>query len=235
MRHMRHMRLTNVVVSAGVLCGSVAWMGCEQKAPNAPASRPGEAPAWGQGFGTQAPAAPGKGAQTILDTPAADAPKGELPPGHPPVDTAAPGDMAARGLPSGNVALGQAEGQMPNDSVHSGLKAKEAPAGHEAAEPPVGKVGRSGTDWGGGDPAVGRNAYQALCARCHGAEGKGGTLPDVGVVPNLTDPAVRAKWTGDAMLASKIANGAGKMPSFMAELDLEKLRGLVAYVKSLGN
>jgi mono/diheme cytochrome c family protein len=234
------MRKSPVVMVLGVVLGVGVVAACEQKAPNAPAAQPGQAPAWGQGFGTQAPAAPGKGAQTILDTPPpGEASKGELPPGHPPLGNAPPGDMAAKGLPVGNAAVGPAQGQMPNDSVHAGLKPKDgaAPpeAGHEAAEPPPGKVGRSGTDWGGGDPAVGRNAFQALCARCHGAEGKGGNVAGVGPVPNLTDPAVRAKWTGDAMVASKIANGGGAMPSFMADLDLEKLRGLVAYVKSLGN
>jgi mono/diheme cytochrome c family protein len=87
-------------------------------------------------------------------------------------------------------------------------------------------------DWSGGDVAYGQQVYLNNCARCHGAEGKGGNVPAVGMVPTLRDPGWHEKAT-DKHLASTIAHGKGAMPGFMEKFDGRQLRGVIAYVRTL--
>ncbi len=84
----------------------------------------------------------------------------------------------------------------------------------------------------GGDPVLGKGIYQALCVRCHGADGEGGAMPGVGTVPALKDPAFQARFT-DAQLARSIALGKGAMPSFMQDLDRDKLAAVIAHIRTL--
>ncbi|GEM_PF-1056183 len=118
----------------------------------------------------------------------------------------AAGDLAARGLPS-----------APQESHGGGNM--------------TGRIGPSGTDWSGGDVNTGRMAFGSLCARCHGQAGQGGQVAEVGLVPSLASAEFQAR-VADAQIASVIAHGKGKMPSFMGELNGERLRGIVAYIRS---
>src|SRR5207237_153686 len=100
------------------------------------------------------------------------------------------GELAAKGLPSAPVAPAEDEEHaMPNDGIHSGLK------GNKPADP-SGHVGPSGTDWSGGDAELGKRQFGNQCARCHGLDGKGGTVAGVGAVPSLQDPEFH-KRNGD--------------------------------------
>lgn len=93
------------------------------------------------------------------------------------------------------------------------------------------KPGDTG-DWSGGDAALGKGVYVAMCVRCHGALGEGGALPDGKQVAALSDPAWQAK-TSDKEIARSIVLGKDAMPSFMGELDRAKLAGVVAHIRTL--
>jgi mono/diheme cytochrome c family protein len=84
----------------------------------------------------------------------------------------------------------------------------------------------------GGDVTVGKGVYLALCARCHGAAGEGGGLPGGVAVPALSDAKFQASLT-DSQMARSIALGKGAMPSFMNDLDRDKLAAVIAYSRTL--
>ena len=84
----------------------------------------------------------------------------------------------------------------------------------------------------GGDAVLGKGIYTQLCARCHGDAGDGGALPGGVVVPAFSDAKLQDART-DAQLARAIALGKGQMPSFMNELDRDKLAAVIAYVRTL--
>jgi mono/diheme cytochrome c family protein len=96
----------------------------------------------------------------------------------------------------------------------------------------MGGKGGSGMDWSGGDPTLGKSEYDAKCVRCHGPAGKGGQVPEVGLVPDITTVAMGQRL-GDAQVASVVAHGRGKMPSFADGLDGARLKAIVAYVRTL--
>lgn len=75
--------------------------------------------------------------------------------------------------------------------------------------------------------------FAAVCARCHGAEGNGGTALPNGVQPrNFHDAAFQAQRT-DAELRRDIVEGRnGNMPAFGKSFTEEQLDGLVARVRS---
>jgi mono/diheme cytochrome c family protein len=87
-------------------------------------------------------------------------------------------------------------------------------------------------DWSGGDPALGKGVYTAMCARCHGANGEGGALPGGAAVPALNDPAFQQR-VSDREMARTVALGKGAMPSFMRDLDRAKLSGVIAHIRTL--
>jgi cytochrome c553 len=87
-------------------------------------------------------------------------------------------------------------------------------------------------EWSGGDPALGKGVWVAMCARCHGDSGEGGMQPGGVKVPALSDAGVQAALT-DKQMARSIALGKGAMPSFMRELDKPKLSGVIAHIRSL--
>ena len=95
--------------------------------------------------------------------------------------------------------------------------------------------GAVGADvFSGGDPALGKAVYTALCTRCHGDNGEGGALPGgAGMATAFADP----KWQvgiEDRQIARTVMLGKGAMPSFMKEgLDKPKLAGVVAYIRTL--
>jgi mono/diheme cytochrome c family protein len=81
------------------------------------------------------------------------------------------------------------------------------------------------------DPAV---LYAQMCARCHGADGRGDpeikkTIP----VRDFHDPAFRARITNDEIQRVVMA-GKGQMPAFGASLTLPKIQALSGFVRRLG-
>ena len=87
--------------------------------------------------------------------------------------------------------------------------------------------------WSGGDAALGKGIFTAMCARCHGDNGEGGAIPGGARATALSD----AKWQAsveDRQIARAVMLGKGAMPSFMKEgLDKPKLMGIVAYIRTL--
>ena len=70
----------------------------------------------------------------------------------------------------------------------------------------------------------------AVCAACHGSEGKGN--PALGA-PNLTDKVWLHGW-GEAAIVGIINNGKNNMmPGFSERLNTEQIHVLAAYVSSL--
>lgn len=74
----------------------------------------------------------------------------------------------------------------------------------------------------------GAELYAASCARCHGADGKGGKGP------NLASEKRQAKWRdSDEKLIKKITNGGMFMPSFGKKLKPEEIKAIAGHVRSL--
>ncbi len=115
-----------------------------------------------------------------------------------------------------------------------------APPQPGTASPELGNTGLpAGTqspgdtgEWSGGDVALGKVVWTAMCARCHGDSGEGGMQPGGVKVPPLSDAAVQSALS-DKQMARSIALGKGAMPSFMRELDKPKLSGVIAHIRSL--
>ena len=81
------------------------------------------------------------------------------------------------------------------------------------------------------DPAV---IYAQMCARCHGADGRGDPqirqqLP----VRDFSDPSFQARASSDD-IARVIMAGKGQMPSFGSMLSQPKIQSLSGYVRRLG-
>jgi mono/diheme cytochrome c family protein len=82
------------------------------------------------------------------------------------------------------------------------------------------------------EPAV---LYARMCARCHGADGRGDpeirkTMPNV---RDFHDPAFRARANSEAIVSIVMA-GKGQMPAFASSLSLPKMQALSGYVRRLG-
>ncbi len=78
--------------------------------------------------------------------------------------------------------------------------------------------------------------YEALCAGCHGAEGRGGgpTLPGGVQIPDLSAAAFQDARTDEA-LATAVAQGQGAfMPAFADRLTPMGIAALVGHVRRLG-
>jgi cytochrome c6 len=70
--------------------------------------------------------------------------------------------------------------------------------------------------------------YKAKCAMCHGADGKGGKMG----TRDFASAEVKAET--DAQLTDIITKGKGKMPAYTGKLTDADIKGLVAYVRTLG-
>lgn len=75
--------------------------------------------------------------------------------------------------------------------------------------------------------AEGKKEYEARCAACHGADGKGGIGPD------LTAKSYKYGRTAPEVTSSIVDGRPGGMPGFKNDLSGEKVQGLVQYVLSL--
>lgn len=81
------------------------------------------------------------------------------------------------------------------------------------------------------DPAA---IYVQMCARCHGADGRGDaelkkTLP----IRDFSDPAFQAR-AGSEDVARTIMAGKNQMPAFGGLLSAPKIQALSGYVRRLG-
>ena len=85
-----------------------------------------------------------------------------------------------------------------------------------------------------GDPATenAERTFNTVCARCHGADGKGGVGPEGTNPPrNFCDAAFQSSRS-DEQLAQVIRGGKGAMPAFGNLFPDPDLRALVRKVRS---
>jgi mono/diheme cytochrome c family protein len=94
-------------------------------------------------------------------------------------------------------------------------------------------LGAAGCSRGTAAPAGPADLYAAACARCHGAEGRGGipSRPGGPAPRDLGDPVWQAGQT-DKALARTIARGKGEMPGFSSSLSADQIEGLVGYLRT---
>jgi cytochrome c6 len=74
--------------------------------------------------------------------------------------------------------------------------------------------------------------YKAKCVACHAADGTGSTLGKKMGAHDFHSPEVQKMSDDD--LSAAIAKGKDKMPGYEKTLKPDDIKGLVAYVRSLG-
>jgi mono/diheme cytochrome c family protein len=89
-----------------------------------------------------------------------------------------------------------------------------------------------------GFSAEAKENWEQHCAKCHGADGKGGSKMGQKLgVRDYTDPAVKATIKDEeafkALKEGLTKNGKQVMKPFSPELTDEELKALVAYVRAL--
>lgn len=95
-------------------------------------------------------------------------------------------------------------------------------------------AGCTGGDAGPAVPVEPAAIYAQMCARCHGADGRGDpelkkTMP----VRDFHDPAFQARATIDEIVRVMMA-GRGQMPAFAQNLSMPKMQAMAGYVRRLG-
>ena len=84
-----------------------------------------------------------------------------------------------------------------------------------------------------GDDAAAK-LYQSKCAACHAADGSGTTAAGKALkVNDQRSPDVQK--LSDADIATIIAKGKDKMPSYEKTLKPDEIKSLVAYIRQLGS
>jgi mono/diheme cytochrome c family protein len=85
-------------------------------------------------------------------------------------------------------------------------------------------------------PAVdGAILYASACARCHGADGCGGTvMGSASRARNFCESGFRAS-VSDAQIRQAITQGKGMMPSFDDDYNEEQLTALVRQIRKFGS
>ncbi len=77
------------------------------------------------------------------------------------------------------------------------------------------------------------STYKAKCAGCHGADGKGSTVPGKALgVHDFTSETVTKM--SDSDLIGTITTGKNKMPAYGKSLKDTEIKDLVAYIRDLG-
>ena len=74
---------------------------------------------------------------------------------------------------------------------------------------------------------LGREVYQRRCANCHGADGGGGTGPE------LAGGAVVAAFPDPETQMDLLANGRNGMPAFAGRLTADELTAVVRYTREV--
>lgn len=75
--------------------------------------------------------------------------------------------------------------------------------------------------------------YKQKCASCHGPDGKGETPAGKAMKVRSFGSPDTTKMS-DEELAEVIEKGKGKMPKYGASLKPDEIKGLVAYIRTLG-
>ncbi len=107
-----------------------------------------------------------------------------------------------------------------------------ATAGHWMAPEDAAKR-RNPISADGASLARGKNLYQANCASCHGAQGKGDGPAGKALNPKPADLATMAGRHPDGDFAWKIANGRGPMPAWKGTLSEAQIWDAVNFIQSL--
>ena len=82
--------------------------------------------------------------------------------------------------------------------------------------------------------SLGKQLFQANCATCHGASGRGDGPVGKALDPKPADLTAMAGHHSDGDYAWKIANGRGAMPAWKSVLDDKQIWDVVNFVQSLG-
>ena len=103
-----------------------------------------------------------------------------------------------------------------------------------AAAGALGAGCNTGGDAGPAVPVESAVIYAQMCARCHGADGRGDAeLKKTMPVRDFHDPAFRERATTDAIVRVMMA-GKGQMPAFAQNLSMPKMQAMAGYVRRLG-
>jgi mono/diheme cytochrome c family protein len=79
----------------------------------------------------------------------------------------------------------------------------------------------------------GASVVARACAGCHGASGRGGTLPGFAVPPrDLTDPELQDRLS-DALIRETIQRGKGQMPNFGKALPPSDVDDVILFIRSI--
>lgn len=83
-------------------------------------------------------------------------------------------------------------------------------------------------------PADGKRLFAAVCARCHGEDGRGGVPLDAGIAPrNFRDAAFQRDRTDEQIMKAIVDGKNDAMPGFGQTFNPSQLRALVAYIRTL--
>jgi mono/diheme cytochrome c family protein len=81
---------------------------------------------------------------------------------------------------------------------------------------------------------AGRALFQARCARCHDADGKGANLHESNPhAPDFTNPRWHQSHSASALVVSILDGKGTQMPAFGGRLTDAQVRDVVAYLRSL--
>jgi mono/diheme cytochrome c family protein len=79
---------------------------------------------------------------------------------------------------------------------------------------------------------TGGDTFKTKCAACHGADGSGSTpLGQHMKIRDLRSADVQSQT--DEALTAIVTTGQKAMPAFSKSLDAEKIKGLVAFIRSI--
>ena len=74
-----------------------------------------------------------------------------------------------------------------------------------------------------GNASAGKEAFEGVCASCHGLQGEGLVGPPISASPTLQDPKA---------LRTLVKNGVGKMPAVGRTWNAQLTNSLIAYLKT---
>ena len=114
-----------------------------------------------------------------------------------------------------------------------GHDAKKAPAAAHWMAPEDAAQRKNPVAAGAASSARGEKLFQANCASCHGAGGKGNGPAGAALDPKPADLTAMAGQHPDGDFAWKIANGRGSMPAWKRALQDEQIWDLVNYIQGL--
>lgn len=79
----------------------------------------------------------------------------------------------------------------------------------------------------------GRSLFQKNCAVCHGAEGRGDGVAGLAERPDDLTRIAKPPMFPDGVVAYRIANGVGLMPSWRSTLSENEIWDLINFIRSI--